>query len=225
MADKKKGDKKKKQPAKAKPSYEKTEFKKLSGQVESDIAKEKNASPRQLSKLTKQVNRDIAGEKALTQAGMGHPDAKALAAAGIPEDRIKSLMQQYAPGHPANGAPDPNAGVGFSATPTDPAHYAADVLQMLGVPDTASNEKLLEDQMTVEGMPGSENNPLATTLPEQGSKSVNSVGVQAYPTLGEGAQAEAQTLAVNDPTIVAALKSGTATPQDYAKALAGSLPS
>ena len=77
-------------------------------------------------------------------------------------------------------------------------------------------------QMTEEGMPGSENNPLATTLPETGSRPVNSVGVQEYPNLYEGSIAEAATLQANDPTILAALKSGTASPTDYAKALAAS---
>jgi len=198
-------------------------------QMHRDIGEEGKASPSQLKGLIKQVTADQAEEGALT--GLSHPDAQQLLKAGIPESKVKALTQKYAPSHPA-AAPSAgysqatkgaNAGTGVTANPTDPSQYAADVLTEAGLPDTASNEKLLEDQMTVEGMPGSEDNPLATSEPEAGSSTVNSAGVQEYPTLAEGAQAEAQTLdQPNMKSIYNALLSGTATPNQYATGLAAS---
>jgi hypothetical protein len=223
--------KKPKQKPKQKPdsAYEEAQFKRLSGQVTSDIAKEKakGTSSSEESKLGAQIQHDIGGEEALTAAGMGHhPDAKALLAAGIDPKRLTQLATANAPNHPATAglaAANPNAGVGFSADPSTPEQYAADVLKESNLPDTKSNEQLLMEQMTVEGMPGSENNPLATSKPDTGSSSINSAGVQDYPSLAEGATAEAMTLMQpNMASIYDALKSGTATPQQYAAGLAGS---
>jgi hypothetical protein len=206
-------------------------YKKLSGQVSSDMSEEKGSSGTKLDKLASQVSKDIKGESALTATGMGHPDAKALVAAGIPESTVSALAKAYAPAHPAAktnpsyaaATKGPNAGTAVSADPTDPAQYAADVLTEAGLPNTASNESLLETQMTEEGMPGGEDNPLATSLKEPGSTSVNSDGVQEYPTLAEGAQAEASTLKQkNMSSIYDALDSGTETPSEYAAGLANS---
>jgi len=187
--------------------------------MRSTIANEAKASPAQLKKDVARVAIDQAQADNLT--GLAHPDAKALLAAGVSADRVKALTAAHAPSHPA--AADPNAGTGATATPSSPSQYAADVLTEAGLPDTAGNEKLLEIQMTQEGMPGGENNPLATTVQEPGSSGVNSAGVQQFPSLAEGAAAEAQTLQQSNMSpIYAALKTGKATPGDYAAALAGS---
>jgi hypothetical protein len=144
-----------------------------------------------------------------------HPDVKALKDAGLTSDRIKQLAVNVK--HPAVTSQP-----AYYSDPTDPSQFASDFLEKLGVPDTASNQKLIETQETEEGMPGYENNPLATTQKEAGSVPVNSVGVQAYPNPQEGVQADVQTFQQNDPSMLAALKSGTATPQQYAAALAAS---
>lgn len=217
-------DKKKPAPKKAAPKKSdgltKQENQVLS-QMSSDISKEGKASAKQLKSLAEQIAVDQAKEDNLT--GMAHPDAKALVAAGVPASRVAQLSAAHAPSHPAAQPANPNAGVAPTDTPTDPAQYAADVLQQADLPNTASNEKLLEDQMTVEGMPGSENNPLATSLPEPGSSGINSDNVQEYPNLYEGASAEAKTLEQNNmASIYNSLKSGTATPQQYAAGLASS---
>ena len=189
-------------------------------QMHSDISEEGKASPAKLKKLTQQVDEDQYKEDALT--GMAHPDAQALIKAGVPKDTVSALAKQYAPTHPA-AATAANKGTGMTSDPTDPAQYAADVLSMADLPDTASNEKLLETQMTEEGMPGGEDNPLATSLAEPGSSSVNSDGVQEYPNLFEGATAEANTLKQsNMQSIYDALKPGTDTASQYAQALANS---
>jgi len=208
--------KKAKKPTAKKPAGKLTPAEnKLFDQMSSDIKAEGKASPKKLKSLTQQVATDQFKEDSLT--GMGHPDAQALIKAGVPQSRVQQLTQAYAPSHPAN------AGTGITANPTDPSQYAADVLLEAGLPDTASNEKLLDTQMTEEGMPGSEDNPLATSLAMPGSKSVNSDGVQEYPNLAEGAQAEAATLGGGDETsLYDALKSGTATDQQYATALENS---
>lgn len=220
------------------PSAEELEAaaeRKLSKQVTSDEAAEKadtGTSPgdfKKQNKLSSQILKDTKAETTLTAAGMGHPDAKALIAAGIPAQTVKALATAYAPSHPAanpayaaatTGA---SKGTGVTADPTNPSQYAADVLTEAGLPDTATNEGLLETQMTEEGMPGGEDNPLATTVKEPGSTSVNSAGVQEYPTLAEGAQAEAQTLKQkNMSSIYDALTSGSETPSEYAAGLANS---
>jgi hypothetical protein len=217
LADKKKK-KKESSPALA---YESSEYKDLSKQVDSDIAEEKKAGPKKFDSLAGQITKDINEESTLADAGMGHPDAKALRAAGIPADRVKQLATLHVPSHPvAQGSADATP---FTTSPSDPAQYAADVLQLAGLPVTADDEKMLETQMTVEGMPGNENNPLATSKNEPGATSVNSDGVKEYPSLIEGAQAEASTLdQSNMKSIYDALKSGDPTANQYASALANS---
>jgi hypothetical protein len=210
-----------KEKPKAKPGLTPQE-KTLFAQEHADIAKEGKASPSELKKLVRQVENDQT--KVDVDTGLGHPDAQELIQAGIDPKRVQQLANAHAPTHPTATvtAAQPNAGTGWTLNPTTPAQYAADVLLETNEPDTASNEALLEEQMKNEGMPGSENNPLATTMVGPGSSAVNSVGVQEYPTLAEGATEEAATLESNDPGLLAALKSGTATPQQYAQALAGS---
>ena len=172
--------------------------------------------------------------------GLDHAEAQVLIDMGIAPHRVAHLARQHAPGHPAAQGPDKgggagtptpskvpggpsNAGTGLTQNPSTANQYAANVLAEMGVPDTKSNEQLLMNQMKIEGMPGSENNPLATSLPITGSSAVNSAGVQAYPTLAAGAQAEAATLSQpNMASLKAVLSSGTASPQDYANALASS---
>ena len=175
-----------------------------------------------------------------------HGDLQALKAAGVPIPRAVQLAHAHGVVHPAIGKgkqkitsdsgknPSPgfsqavkgkNAGVPVAADPTDPAQYAANTLVMAGLPNTASNEALLERQIQEEGVPGSEDNPLATTQKEPGSSAVsgNSAGVQEYPDLEEGAYAEAQTL--KEPgfsSLYQALLGGTDTPQQYAQALENS---
>jgi hypothetical protein len=189
----------------------------LFDQERADYAKiaKGSTTPAETKKLLAQAAEDQFKEDALT--GLRHPDAAALVKAGVDPKRVTHLTQQYAPSHPAN------AGLGLVASPTTPQQYAADVLTLAGLPDTASNEALLQTQMRQEGMPGGEDNPLATTVKMPGSSSVNSAGVQQYPSLMEGAQAEAATLnQANMKTIHDALMSGTATPQQYAQGLASS---
>ncbi len=188
----------------------------------------------------KQPKKPTGNEIAYDEA---HGDLQALKKAGVSIPRAVQLAHASGVQHPAIGkgkskvsvtGKNPSAGyaaavsgsdkgTGVSSDPSDPAQYAADVLVQAGLPDTASNEKLLEDQMTVEGMPGSEDNPLATTEKAPGSSSVNSAGVQEYPSLFEGASAEAQTLKQpNMASIYKALLSGNATPNQYATGLASS---
>ena len=189
-------------------------------------------------------------KKPATPSGpLTHPEIVALEKEGVPIPRTIQLAQAHGVQHPAIQFPKTkakaakttndagknpsagyaaatmgaNAGTPVSADPTDPAQYAANVLVQAGLPNTKSNEQLLEDQMTEEGMPGSEDNPLATSLKEPGSTSVNSDNVQEYPNLEEGATAEAQTLKQqNMKSIYDALLSGTATPNQYATGLAAS---
>jgi hypothetical protein len=147
-----------------------------------------------------------------------HPEAATLIKLGITPARLSKLSEPTS--HPASADPTEP-----TATPSGPAQYAADVLKDAGLPVTSDDDKMLETQMTEEGMPGGENNPLATDLPGPGSMAVpgNPDGVQEYPTLAEGAQEEADTLkGSNMASIYAALKSGDPTAQQYAAGLAGS---
>jgi hypothetical protein len=205
----------KKPPKKAapkKPSLTKQESS-VFNDMSNTIKAEGKANPKQLKADVARVAEDQAKEDNLT--GMAHPDAKALVAAGVPEDRVKALTTANNVAHPAN--------TGFTVDPSNPKQYSADVLSLAGLPVNADNEGLLEQQITEEGMPGGENNPLATSLKESGSKSVNSDGVQEYPSLLEGAEAEASTLKQkNMSSIYDALLSGNETPAEYAAGLANS---
>ena len=93
---------------------------------------------------------------------------------------------------------------------------AAAILQALGVPPNATSLKLLAAWSWCEKphTPGGSwqwNNPLNTTEPGYGGVSVNSVGVQAYPTPAQGIAATVATLTNGYyPTLVQALRTGNA---------------
>lgn len=85
-----------------------------------------------------------------------------------------------------------------TVTPAVPARsdfhiWAVRVLHEIGAPVTKANLRFLNAWAHREGT-SAKNNPLATTQPEHGSTSFNSVGVQNYPTLNLGAKATAATL-------------------------------
>lgn len=97
----------------------------------------------------------------------------------------------------------------------DSFYQAADaILSALGVAPSAARVNMLAAWSWCEkphyaGAAWQWNNPLNTTLRESGSSSVNSVGVQAYPTQEEGAQACAATIENGYyPTILAGLRAG-----------------
>lgn len=70
----------------------------------------------------------------------------------------------------------------------------AAALQRRGLPVSQQNLMLLRTMAKGEGMNPAYFNPLATTQPEPGAGSLNSVGVREYPTFEEGVQALATTL-------------------------------
>jgi hypothetical protein len=87
------------------------------------------------------------------------------------------------------------------------------VLTALGAPATAANIASMKNWMAHEEPPSDWNhwnNPMNTTQPMSGSKSMNSVGVQSYPSITTGLQATVETLnngLYGD--IIARLKSGS----------------
>jgi len=226
-----------KQPAKPNPQIAATQkaLKADEALVKADKA---DKEPKEAAAAEQFVKQD---EAQLAQLDHSHPDVQSLAKAGLHPTRTAQLANTHGVSHPAvpssftkiynpdgtvKGITPPasmtNPGTGASLAPSTPAQYAADVLLQAGLPDTASNEKLLETQMTEEGMHGKGNNPLATTV-GKAYPTLNSAGVRSFPNLATGATEEAQTLQQsNMASIFDALKSGTATPQDYAKALAAS---
>lgn len=87
--------------------------------------------------------------------------------------------------------------------PAGEATWAADLLAVLGAPASSLADPriaFLAAQEQEEGnQPGTatykrEHNPLSTSLAEPGSTSINSSGVQAYPSFAEGLEATASTL-------------------------------
>lgn len=91
----------------------------------------------------------------------------------------------------SGGGGDGGGGAAGSAGGTD---WRRDVLADLGITPTDTNLLALALWARAEGMPPSENNPLATTLRGPRSRTVNSSGVQSYATAAEGAHAIASTL-------------------------------
>ena len=71
--------------------------------------------------------------------------------------------------------------------------FASDLLDRLGAPKTAENQRAIVAWATAEGTRAS-NNPLATTRTAPGTTDFNSVGVKNYPSYDEGVQATADTL-------------------------------
>jgi hypothetical protein len=105
-------------------------------------------------------------------------------------------------------------GVATSAPPANASESAwiKSLLSALSAPDTAANESSLTNWIARETPwpPVSANNPLNTTQVMGGSHSVNSVGVQAYPSASVGITATVTTLENGFyPAIVAALRAGT----------------
>lgn len=75
-----------------------------------------------------------------------------------------------------------------------PASWASAFLGVIGEPQTACNQSAVEAWENAEGGAWDNSaaaNPLDTTEREPGSWSINSVGVQAYPSWAEGLQANA----------------------------------
>jgi len=74
------------------------------------------------------------------------------------------------------------------------AQWARALLAAGGWPVTGCNTGAIQAWERAEGSTPSWHNPLDTTLREPGSRSVNSVGVQAYPSVQEGLAATVATL-------------------------------
>lgn len=88
-------------------------------------------------------------------------------------------------------------------SPTSAEQWAMDYLQWIGAPATSSNDPrvqwLVAQQKQEGNYPGtynysSEYNPLDTSMPESGSRSVNSSNVQGYQNVQQGLLATEQTM-------------------------------
>lgn len=87
--------------------------------------------------------------------------------------------------------------------------WQQEVLALIGAKWTAAGTRALTLWAQSEGMTPSYHNPLATTLGGYGGHSINSAGVQSYPTWPQGERATAATLGASYYVgIVAALKAG-----------------
>lgn len=75
--------------------------------------------------------------------------------------------------------------------------FAVRVLHQIGAPVTKANLRFINAWAHREGT-SARFNPLATTQPESGASSFNSVGVRNYTSLSEGARATATTLQNGD---------------------------
>jgi hypothetical protein len=106
-----------------------------------------------------------------------------------------------------------------------PQSWAPAFLAAAGEPVTACNERFVLAWENAEGGAWSNSatdNPLNSTLPEPGSRSINSAGVQAYTSWQQGLEADAATLHNgNYPGILSALSAGNDA-QKAADAVAGS---
>lgn len=103
----------------------------------------------------------------------------------------------------------PGAGTG------DVKDFIADLIKSFGGNPNGPSAKILANWQRMEG--GSTNNSAAfnflnTTLGEPGSKSINSVGVQAYTSFKQGLQATISTLTKGYPAIINAISTGNWTP-------------
>lgn len=116
--------------------------------------------------------------------------------------------------------------------PTSEEQWAMDYLSWIGSPATGPNDprvKFLSQWQSIEGNPpgtatfASEHNPLSTSEPAQGSSSINSSNVQAYPNVQEGLQATQQTMQQGyDQPIFNALLNPASTEADLQAALGSS---
>jgi hypothetical protein len=137
---------------------------------------------------------------------------------------LKAVQNIVQGASPTKGQTTSLIGVGNTATNSEtgvqagapPANASEDawiiaMLAALGAPPTPSNMSSLKNwiQRETPWPPVSANNPLNTTQAESGSHSVNSVGVQAYPSAATGINATVTTLENGRyPAIVAALRAG-----------------
>lgn len=136
-------------------------------------------------------------------AGQSPTEAGGVAIEGTPESIAN-----------ATAAGNNESGVQTAAPPANASEKAwiISMLTALGALPTAANIKSITNwihQETPSWPPLTKNNPMNTTQPEPGSKSVNSVGVQAYPSAAIGINATVTTLENGRyPAIVAALRAG-----------------
>ena len=113
---------------------------------------------------------------------------------------------------PASSSPSSSAPAASDAAISNPTQFAQAVLKALGDPDSSANEQSIVDWEKREG--GNWNNtakynPLNTTESEPGDSSMNSDGVKAYTSWGQGVQATVSTLQNGDYSdLLSALKSG-----------------
>lgn len=91
------------------------------------------------------------------------------------------------------------------------------LLGALRAPSTTVNLDALAWWQQSEGTPPSWNNWLATTWSGYGGRDVNSAGVKAYPTVGDGVAATAATLYLSPyHAVITALRTGTSTEEIWA---------
>ncbi len=114
------------------------------------------------------------------------------------------------------------SGTGPAATGSA-AEWDRSFLNAIGAPTSDSNMRLLRAWQTAEtggGMPDKAHfNLLATTMRRPGSYSINSAGVQSFPSMGVGAEANAAALMENHPgyaAILADLRRGNVNPGQIA---------
>ncbi len=97
-------------------------------------------------------------------------------------------------GGPAAAAPAAPAAVASARAAAPGAPWARALLAAGGWPATGCNTGAIQAWERAEGSTPAWHNPLDTTLREPGSRPVNSVGVQAYPSVQEGLAATVATL-------------------------------
>jgi hypothetical protein len=133
--------------------------------------------------------------------------------AGQSAEEAGDVTIEGTPASIANVTGQSETGVASGAPPANASEKAwiVAMLAALGALPTAANIKSLTNWIARETPwpPVSKNNPLNTTQLESGSRSVNSVGVQAYPSAATGINATVTTLENGRyPAIVAALRAG-----------------
>jgi hypothetical protein len=120
---------------------------------------------------------------------------------------LAAAAHASAPGTGATLAADIPGGGAYS-----PHTWAVALLTTTHLPLTACNVAAVTDWESAEGgnwQNSAAANPLNTTMPEPGSHSINSAGVQAYPSWPVGFTATVATLSNGDyPGILGALRAG-----------------
>jgi hypothetical protein len=120
-------------------------------------------------------------------------NGKALAAAGVVAMVMASGAHHGKHHHGSGASLDSMAAAPAGSGSGSRSSWARAELRTIGDPRTPANVTSLVAWQNREGGGGA-NNPLNTTQPEAGSTVFNSVGVQNYPTSGEGVAATAETL-------------------------------